>query len=369
MRPLSIDLTTRITNRTAVYDIGGELFDLIGEGAKARYWRWFSHHKLDFVGRSVSQRFGKLLHKAVSRDFDWAWTGPWPRTAGARMLFVDPVFCARTPLCRDDVVLCHDLGPIHWSKFYNPRARGSYERAYRAIQVASPNMVFVSEQTRRDFLQLYPGDYASLRVIPLYFKPDFVAPPAGQPRQKQILMVGGVERRKNHKAAIEAFRASQLGSLGYELIIAGPPGNAWDETAALAAETDAVRLLGLVDQASLGALYGTARMLFFPTLYEGFGVPALEAAHMGAMPVVSRTGVPAELVGPDGVHVDPVSIESMASGLREAALIGDGERERRLERIRRHQRRYSVAAFRSAWRETLNMADHTPAYGLALNTR
>jgi glycosyltransferase involved in cell wall biosynthesis len=141
-------------------------------------------------------------------------------------------------------------------------------------------------------------------------------------------MVGTREPRKNYARAIQAFAAFRSqGFPEWRLMIAGGPGWRADD---LAREIDrvglrdAVTLMGKVSDASLSELYRGAGALFYPSLYEGFGFPILEAMTAGCPVVTSNRSSMAE-VGDGAVQlVDPLDPESMAAGLR--AVVGDPAR-------------------------------------------
>jgi len=167
-------------------------------------------------------------------------------------------------------------------------------------------------------------------------------------------MVGGLERRKNFRAAIAAFEASELAANDYELVIAGPRGNLSADLLPVIAATENVSHLGYVDDSALAGLYADASVLLFPSLVEGFGVPALEAPSANLLPIVSKGTVLEEIVGPSGLLVDPHSVDDIAKVLREAIAMEPSEREARLTNIRDHQRQFSIENFRKSWKTLLD---------------
>ena len=156
--------------------------------------------------------------------------------------------------------------------------------------------------------------------------PTLPSPAGGE--GKYVLMVGTREPRKNYARAIQAFAVFRnQGFPQWRLIIAGGPGWAADD---LAQEIDrlglgdAVTIMGKVPAATLSNLYRDAGALFYPSLYEGFGFPILEAMTSGCPVVTSNRSSMAE-VGDAAVQlVDPLDPESMAEGL--AAVVGNGTR-------------------------------------------
>ena len=92
--------------------------------------------------------------------------------------------------------------------------------------------------------------------------------------------------------------------------------------------TGRVHLLGHVEDAEMPALYSAARALVFPSLYEGFGLPALEAMASGTPVIASNATGLAEVVGDAGLTVDPTSVEQLADAM--ARILGDEELRERL---------------------------------------
>ena len=149
---------------------------------------------------------------------------------------------------------------------------------------------------------------------------------------KYVLMVGTLEPRKNYPRAIEAFAIfRKQGFSDWRLLIAGGPGWGSDDVKKEIDHLelrDAVRVMGQVSDEALIGLYRDAGALFFPSLYEGFGFPILEAMASGCPVVTSNRSSMAE-VGDGAVQlVDPLDPPSMAAGL--TAVAGDASRRAEL---------------------------------------
>lgn len=168
-----------------------------------------------------------------------------------------------------------------------------------------------------------------------------------------VLFVGTIEPRKNLRRLIEAFsRLSGAGCEHARLVIVGAYG--WGgqgilEGIADLGLSDRVVVLGRVSDDDLATLYAHARCLALPSLYEGFGLPLLEAMASGTPVLTSRMGSMAEIVADGGVLVDPLAVESIEAGLRK--LLCDDDLRRELgNRARERAAAYSWAR---AARETL----------------
>jgi glycosyltransferase involved in cell wall biosynthesis len=146
-----------------------------------------------------------------------------------------------------------------------------------------------------------------------------------------VLFVGTLEPRKNVPRLIGAYR-KVVGDYGlpHALVLAGPRGwraEAVDRELALPGPGRIVRT-GRVDPADLDALYRGADLFCYPSLYEGFGLPVVEAMARGIPVVCSNTSSLPEVAGPAAVQVDPTSVEELAGAI--SAVLGDGGERARM---------------------------------------
>jgi len=196
--------------------------------------------------------------------------------------------------------------------------------ARRAAAVIVP-----SETTRRDVERFMPWATARIRVIPLGVDKRFsVLQDEAATRRLQttygltgpyILFVGGLEPKKNLARLIGAFHLlKQRRDLPHRLVLAGAP--SWDRSDVERAirETglgEAVLLPGFVPPDLLPALYRGAELFVFPSLYEGFGLPPLEAMACGTPVIVSDRGALPEIAGPGALAVNPLMTSDIAEAM------------------------------------------------------
>ena len=152
-----------------------------------------------------------------------------------------------------------------------------------------------------------------------------------------MLAVGTLEPRKNLRRVEEAARIA-----GLELRVVGAQG--WGGVSSAS-------WLGAVSDEELARLYRGALCLAFPSLYEGFGIPVLEAMACGTPVVTSRDGATAEVAGDAAVLVDPLDVEAIAAGLREAIERRAELRELGLARARAYTWDGVADATVAAWKE------------------
>ncbi len=251
------------------------------------------------------------------------------------------------------IVTVHDLA-FEICPERAPAGLRAYLQAVVPRQVASAaRVVAVSETTRADLIERYRVDPAKIVVASNGVAERFfsASPLTDEERSRlglpdrYILTVGTLEPRKNH---LTLFRAMELlgDRFDYPLVVAGRKG--WETAPILSAaeplvRAGQVRLLDYVPEQLLPALYAGARCLVYPSWYEGFGLPVVEALAAGIPVVASTAPALKEVGGGCARYVDPADPEAIASAIVEA--VSEGERSPELVEARKRQaRRYSWEA-------------------------
>jgi len=242
------------------------------------------------------------------------------------------------------VVTIHDTTLWMFPR-YHPRRRLLAMRPFipRGAQRARA-IIAVSAATKRDVVRTFKVPESKVHVIyeaaAPHFRPlareaalDAVRDKYGLPKSF-ILYVGTIEPRKNLVRLFEAFDlVRRQGCQSSGLALVGHRG--WDDDAILASLerlglNGAVRVLGPVPTEEVVALYNLADVVAFPSLYEGFGLPVIEAMACGTPVVTSPNGSLAEIAGGAAELVDPTRVDSIAAGLR--AVLSDRDRWTALHR-------------------------------------
>jgi glycosyltransferase involved in cell wall biosynthesis len=260
-----------------------------------------------------------LLGRAELRELAWGGSGraaaaardaAWyplalPRAARGCDVLHCPTF--RGPFSSDVplVVTVLDVGVLR-----HPELFSRWNRTYSRIAVprvlrAARRLIAISEFTKSEVVALVGIDPDRIDVIGVPPR-DSISADGTAAEGEYVLAVGTLEPRKNlAHAAAAAQRA------GVELRVAGARG--WGDVT-----MNGIRWLGEVDDDELARLYRGARALVYPSLYEGFGIPILEAMQAGTPVVTSRGGATEEVAGGAAVLVDPDDASSIAEGLAEA---------------------------------------------------
>jgi glycosyltransferase involved in cell wall biosynthesis len=271
----------------------------------------------------------------VLRD---AWWYPFglPRAARGLDVLHCPTFRAplRSPV--PVVITVHDLAVLRHPGTFNQWSRHYSRLAVPRVAQAARLIVAVSEFTKGELVELLRVPAERIRVIPNGVAPVF-RPDGPAAEGDYLLAVGTLEPRKNLASAEQAAR-----KLGLELRIAGERG--WG-----AVTVDG--WVGRVTDERLAELMRGARCLVYPSLYEGFGLPVVEAMACGTPVVTSAGGATEEVAGGAAVLVDPLDPGAIAAGIEEALARRDDLRARGLERARMFSWATTAAATQAVYRE------------------
>jgi glycosyltransferase involved in cell wall biosynthesis len=236
---------------------------------------------------------------------------------------------------RQTLVTVHDLGYRNF-----PRAHRRFDRWYLELttryhgRVAS-HILADSQATRADLVTVYGVRPERVTVVYPGCDPAFrpIADPAALAAVRTlyglgadfVLHVGTIQPRKNLDRLLSAFARllSEAGTRGrgVELVLAGRPGWGWE---ALRRRVEAMRLegqvkwIGYVDPADLPALMSAARVLAMPSLYEGFGLPVVEAMACGTLVVCSNTSSLPEVAGDAALLINPLDVDELTQALERA---------------------------------------------------
>ncbi len=227
------------------------------------------------------------------------------------------------------IVTVHDLAFLQHPETAFP-SLAAYLNKVVPESVALADVVAAnSYATRQALIEHYKTPPEKITVIPCGIAPYFrrITDPvllgATQHKFKLthpfILSVGTLEPRKNHLGLIKAFyETQQRKGNSAKLVIAGGKGWLYEETLQAIRELkleDKVRFLGRVSDLELITLYSLADVFAFPSFFEGFGIPPLEAMACGAPVITSNSSSLPEVVGDAAIQVDPHDIQALANAL------------------------------------------------------
>ena len=229
--------------------------------------------------------------------------------------------------CRT-VVTIHDLAVLKFPDTFLPLHRQRLAWFTRNAVRRANRIIAISECTKRDLCELLEADPGRIDVVHHGVDHDLFRPDGSvaQRDRPYILSVGALQPRKNYLTLIRAYRRMKR---PVDLLIAGQRGWMWEEIEREAG--NGVVVLGHVRDAELPALYRGAALVAMPSLYEGFGLPLLEAMACGAPVVASNASCFPEVCGDAAILVEPRDEEAWTAALTEALDVPP-PRERSLKR-------------------------------------
>lgn len=278
---------------------------------------------------------------------------PIEALAGRADVFHAPDFSLPPTMGARKVVTVHDLAFMTHPECAVPTLRAYLNRVVPHAVRRADHIIAVSQRTANDLVELLGVAPKKITVIHLGVDPAVrrvVDPEALRTaearyglRRPFALAVGTIEPRKNFARLVEAFGLARKAPGGpAQLVIAGRKGWLYDDVFAaverLGLQED-VRFLDYVADADLSTLYSLASVVAMPSLYEGFGIPVVEAMACGTPVVASSAGSLPEIVGSAGLLAAPEDVEGLAEALTRAV----GDESLRSELVARGYER--VAAF------------------------
>lgn len=282
--------------------------------------RLFTLHRLFYVGARYFRRFGRLMPLRVpDPPAVMHWTYPLPvRLLGSR-----------------NVYTIHDLVPLRLP-YLSLEDKAYHERLLRRCIAEAAHIVTVSDYSRDDILRYLPiapekvtNSYQALpacrtveptpETLAQRLRALFDLEP-----QSYLLFFGAIEPKKNLGRLIEAYLAA---SIDIPLVIAGPDGwRSEDELRLLNGAhgkalrgAERIRRIGYLPAEHLDLLVRGARAMAFPSLYEGFGLPVLEAMTVGTPVIAGTGGALPEIVGDGGLLVDSYDVDAIRRALEAVA--------------------------------------------------
>lgn len=214
------------------------------------------------------------------------------------------------------VLTVHDLSFIHLPEVFSWKRRlwhwmiGVKELTMRADVIITP-----SQYTAWDVSRTLGKDAKAVVPVIAAHKPDEGSPVSYELPENYVLFLGTIEPRKNIDALLEAYVLSGLHEKGIDLVIAGGLGWKCRRIKRVIDITPGVRHVGYVASEEKQALYAGAQLFVYPSRYEGFGLPVLEAMQAGVPVVTARVTALTEVGGDACWYVHPDDVRQLADGM------------------------------------------------------
>jgi glycosyltransferase involved in cell wall biosynthesis len=287
-------------------------------------------HDLDAAAH-LAPNFRTVLEPSPNYSLREQFHVPWVLLRERPSLFHAPHYVLPPAVTCRSVVTIHDCIHLRFPQYLSNRAAHLYARAAMWSAVRRSNCILtVSEASKRDILHFF--NVPPEKIVVVYnaiderFSVDPIEEEVARVReryqldQRFVLYVGNIKPHKNLVRLIEAFDELRRGELeDLKLLIIG------DQISKLPALRLAVhehklhkhvRFLGYMSDDTLAILYRLASVFVFPSLYEGFGLPPLEAMASGTPVVTSNLSSLPEVTGDAAILIDPYDVESIVDGMR-----------------------------------------------------
>lgn len=249
------------------------------------------------------------------------------------------------------VITVHDLAWMRVNRNEMPAPRIFNLDHLQSLIRQAEHVICDSECTRQDVLELIGRNPADVTTVHLAHRGWCQPPPVDfdvhrirlkhSLGHRYFLAVSTIEPRKNYVRLVKAFSQFRKRHPDFDLVIVGAKGSAWpdvSEAIRTAGMTKSIHVVGHVADSTLRELLWGCEALVYPSLYEGFGLPALEAMACGTPVICSTAGSLGEVVCDAALIVDPFEIESIAEGLQQVVLSPALREELRLRSLTNAER-------------------------------
>jgi glycosyltransferase involved in cell wall biosynthesis len=251
----------------------------------------------------------------------------------------------------------HDLAILKFPETAHPQVLSMHQRSWQVLKEREAHIIAVSQATKKDIIEhlqipsyrvhvvqeALPIETTQIAELLTEAQHAEIAQKLHLIEKPYILFVGTREPRKNLVRLIQAWQPL---ARDFRLLIAGESG--WDDSEHV--EGVQPEFLGRVSDAALAVLYSEASLFAYPSLYEGFGLPILEAFYHGTPVLTSNTSSMPEVAGNAAELVDPESVESIRAGLEKLLTEDLTAQQKRLQRmiVRLHMFSWQKAAEETA---------------------
>jgi glycosyltransferase involved in cell wall biosynthesis len=293
--------------------------------------RWVGNHGIGRFAAEVQRRLPALTAFNISRR-PWHPLDPWLLGAVLRGLcpgmFFSPGYNSPRDWTGEFVFTLHDLNHLRVPDNSNALKRAYYKHVIRPACHRAACVLTVSDYSKREIAAW--ANLSEDRIVNVGNGVGFPFEPSGAPYDAgfpYLLYVGSRKPHKNVKRLLQAYAASGVQTDVFLLISGSPDSDTQAENARLGI-TRHVRYLEVPDNDTLARVYRGALGFLFPSLYEGFGLPPLEAMACGVPVLTSKVCSLPEVVGTAALLVDPLNVDDIAVGIQRIAH--ESELRRRL---------------------------------------
>lgn len=341
---ISIDVTPAIVNKTAIYRIIRDVLEQLGDKFKRKL----------VLGREFGAE--ESFNQAMPRKVRWAirfsrlficvrplikFILPAP---SEEVLFFDPLYLLFYGHKVRGKCFVLDLTPLSFPQWHGEQIARLYRCAFRELSQNQMSILAISESTKKDLLDLLNIAPGRVKVLYLYADPSFEQRTQDS-TSKEVLFVGSFEPRKNLMGLIDGFLGSNLPKMGFVLSIVGAKTAHFEDNENKILNSPSIKFWNYLSDDELKKRYQNAYIFAYPTFWEGFGIPLLEAMQMGIPCVASQVSACPEVGGKELFYVDPKNKKSIAEGLERLAELKGKSRERYIAMQIKQASQFSMGKF------------------------
>lgn len=258
------------------------------------------------------------------------------------------------------IITVHDLAAFIFPNQNNKKALIVEKITLKKACKKSKYIFCVSENTKKDLVKILDIDPSKIIKAPPAANKDFFEKPSQNQLSKVrdkyklpnefLLSVSTIEPRKNQKLILEAFEELKDDYPNLDLVLIG--GKGWGDHSFLNKKSSRVHLTGYVPFEELKYFYNLSKAFLFPSIYEGFGIPALEAIATGTPVISSNNSSLPEVCGNAAIYIDPYSKEDLTGAIKK--IISDAKlRQSLLNKASKQSRVFSWEKTAKILHETL----------------
>lgn len=279
---------------------------------------------------SPHERVRLARTRLPARAMSWFWSrATWPPAelfCGSVDVFWAPNFLLPPLVKAAGVMTIHDLAFVRMPEMCSEHVRTYADTVPRMVTRA--NRIIVPSNVVAEELRAWlPEESDRIRVVPWAVRRVFREPGGGlmEPRRRALgiredyaLFLGNLEARKNVDGLLQAFEFVRSVQPQAQLVLVGSPGFGWDGISArreALLNSDDVRVVGYLPDPEVAALVRGARVFVYPSRYEGFGIPPLEAMAAGTPVIAAKAGALPETLGDHARWVHPDDVDGLAAAM------------------------------------------------------
>lgn len=312
---------------------------------------WYSYHLIEelkkiaesgdkfllYTNSVLTDGLEKLPSNFIEKDLKWPpkylwtqirlWWELWRNPPDVLLVPAHTIPFLPLPKKIKIFVTVHDVGFKRSPELYKPIQIWYHDLTMRRIKQRANVIITISEFSKREIIELYGVKPEKIRVVYLGFDSKNFVPAVVDNSdvlkkyniaQPYLLYVGRLEKKKNIANMIAAFALTKEHQPDLKLVLAGGSGHQFENIKKIITDNkleNEVIITGYVEQVDLPIIYNQAEIFLFPTLYEGFGLPILEAMASGVPVITSNFAPHTEVGGEAGYYVNSYSPQALADGI------------------------------------------------------